>query len=198
VGVTALQSIADGVTVGATAKLVRGSFASATMTTDSWDDGFDRAERIDGEAATKADVDVGALVARGHMRVGAVARNLSEPTFEAAGESQQLARHVRIGAAWGNGWPGIAKVIVALDADLTRVPDPTGERRDVAAGAERWFRNQTFAVRGGLRASTVGEARPMGSAGASYAVRSGIFVEAYAAVGGDRDRRWGIAGRLMY
>jgi hypothetical protein len=87
---------------------------------------------------------------------------------------------------------------VALDADLTTVDHPAGERRDIAAGAERWFGNQTLAVRGGFRASTVGDARPVASAGASYAVRSGIYVDVYAALGREADRRWGVAGRLSY
>jgi hypothetical protein len=88
--------------------------------------------------------------------------------------------------------------VVAVDADLTTVAEIGEERRDVAVGAERWFRNGTVALRGGVRASTTGQGRPLASAGGSYAVRSGIFIDAFAATGRDGDRRWGIAGRLSY
>jgi hypothetical protein len=196
--ITALHSLVEGVTVGATAKLVRGSLASGMATVDSWDEGFDRADTFEGEGKTTADIDVGVLATRGRARVGVVLRNLSTPTFESAASSVKVPRHVRVGAAWGDLSPASSRLLVAVDADLTRVPHVDGERRDVAAGAERWFRRQSVAVRGGFRASTVGDVRPIASAGASYAVRSGLYVDVYAAAGRDADRRWGIAGRLTY
>jgi hypothetical protein len=199
-GLTVLQSLADYLTIGATAKLVRGEFAARDVVIRSWDEGFDVAESLEGHGRTTGDVDVGALASAGRMRFGVVARNLAAPTFDDGrenGDEVTLGRHVRLGGAWADGWPGNSRLIVAVDADVTRVEYPRGERRDVAAGVERWFRGQTVAVRGGLRASTVAGARPIASAGASLAVRAGTYVEVYAA-GGDRDRRWGIAGRLMY
>jgi len=198
VGVTVLQSIADGITVGATAKLVRGSLASGTTSLGSWDEGFDLADTLQSDGKTTADVDVGVMAGGGKARVGLVARHLAAPAFEAAGDRMTVDRHVRIGAAWGDRWPGTARLILAVDADLTRVEHADGARRDIAAGAERWFRSQTIGVRSGLRASTVGDARPVVSLGVSYAVRSGIYVDVYAAKGRDADRRWGIAGRLSY
>lgn len=197
-GITVLHSLVEGVTVGATAKLVRGSFASGVTTLGSWDAGFASAGNLESEGRTTADMDVGVLAGGGRARVGLVARNLAAPTFEGSGDAMTVARHVRVGAAWGDRWPSPPRLILALDADLTRVPHPGGERRDVAAGVERWFRGQTIAVRGGLRASTIGDIRPVASAGASYTVRSGIFVDFYAAKGREADRRWGIAGRLSY
>jgi hypothetical protein len=193
-----LQSIVDGITVGATAKLMRGSFASGTATIGSWDDGFDRADMLESRGETTADVDVGVLAGSGRARLGLVAQNLASPTFAAGTDEISLARHVRVGAAWGDRWPSPARLILALDADVTRVEHPAGARRDVAAGIERWFRGQRIAVRGGFRASTVGAVRPVASGGASYAVRSGIYLDAYAAAGRGADRRWGVAGRLSY
>ncbi len=198
VGVTFLQSIADDITVGATAKLIRGSLATGSARIASWDEGFERAELLEGDAQTTGDVDVGAIASLSRARLGIVARNLATPTFRSGADAHEVARHVRIGAAWGDGWPGITRLVVSLDADLTRVPHAVGERRDIAAGAERWFRRQTLAVRGGVRASTVGDVRPVVSAGASYAVRNGIYVDGYAARGRDADGRWGIAGRLTF
>jgi hypothetical protein len=177
-GVTVLQSVADGLTVGATLKLVHGS--------------------LNDEGRTTGDADLGALFSAGRMRAGIVARNVTSPTFDAGPVSMTLERHVRVGAAWGDSWPGIARTIVSVDADLTRVAHVSGDRRDVAAGAERWFRRQTIALRGGLRASTVDRARPVASVGGSVAVRSGMYVDVAAARGRDNDARWSVSARLMY
>jgi hypothetical protein len=205
-GVTVLQSLAEGFTVGATARLVRGSFASGAMSVTSWQAGFENGETLLEQARTTADVDVGALASTGRMRFGIVARNLAAPSF---GELQEradclplcermtLTRHVRIGAAWGDSWPATPRTIFSVDADLTRVPHPAGDRRDIAAGAERWFRTQTVGLRGGLRASTTARLRPVATVGGSYALRAGTYVDVYAARGAD-ERRWGIAGRLTF
>jgi hypothetical protein len=197
-GVTVLHSIVAGVTVGATAKVVRGSFASGETAVRSWDEGFTYAGNLESEGRTTADVDVGVLAGGGRARIGLVARNLAAPAFEAGGDAMTVARQVRVGAAWGDRWPSPPRLILALDADLTRVAHAGGERRDVAAGVERWFRGQTIALRGGVRASTIGERRPVASLGASYAVRNGVYVDVHAATGREADRRWGIAGRLSY
>jgi F plasmid transfer operon protein TraF len=177
-GFTVLQSLADGLTVGATVKLVHGS--------------------LNDEGETTGDIDAGALFSRGRMRAGLVARNLTSPTFESSAGAITIERQVRAGVAWGNKWPGTADTIVSFDADLTRVPHVSGERRDLAAGAEKWFRHQTLAVRGGVRASTVDGARPVASAGGSIAVRSGFYVDVAAAGGRADDARWSVAARLMY
>jgi F plasmid transfer operon, TraF, protein len=200
-GISVLQSLTDNLAVGATAKLVRGEFAAARdIAIRSWDEGFDAAESLEGHGRTTGDVDVGALASAGRMRFGIVARNLAAPTFDDGrenGEAVTVERHVRVGVAWADSWPGNPSLIVAVDADVTRVDYPQGERRDVAGGVERWFRGRTVAIRGGLRASTAADARPIASAGASLALRAGTYVEVYGA-SGDRDRRWGIAGRLTY
>lgn len=177
-GATVLQSVTDQLTVGATLKLVHGS--------------------VNDRGRTTGDVDLGALFSAGRVRAGIVARNVTTPRFGTGPVSVTLDRHVRIGAAWGDRWPGTATTIVSIDADVTRVPHVSGERRDIAAGAERWFRRQTFAVRGGLRASTVAGARPVASVGGSVAVRSGIYVDGSAARGRNNEARWSVSARLMY
>ena len=199
-GVTILQSLADGVTVGATLKLVRGSLQTGSTGVASWDAAFEHAEMLEGDAKMTADLDLGALVSKGRVRAGIVARNLTAPEFEDGGLAgpMMLERHIRAGVAWGDSWPAAAKLIVAVDADLTRVRHTTGDRRDIAAGVERWFLAQRVAVRGGLRASTLGDARPVASAGGSLAVRSGMYVDVSAARGRDNDARWSVAARLMY
>ncbi len=205
-GVTVLQSLAEGFTVGATARLVRGSFASGVTSVSSWQAGFENGETLPEHARTTADVDVGALGAIGRLRVGIVARNLAAPSFGKAPEGSNCAelcdgmtldRHVRIGVAWGDRWPATPMTIVSIDADVTRVPHLAGERRDIAAGAERWFRAQTIGLRGGVRASTTARPRPVASVGGSYALRAGTYIEIFGARGTD-EWRWGIAGRLTF
>ena len=200
-GVTVVQSIADSVTVGATLKLMRGSVVGGVFSTTSWDDAFERAETLEGSGRTTADVDVGVLAGSGRLRAGIVARNLAAPTFEADGArgvSMKVDRQVRVGVAWGDKWPtSMPRWIAAVDADVTRVRHFDGDRRDIAAGVERWFKNQRFALRGGIRGSTLDAVRPIASGGASLAVRQGVYVDVFGARGEDI-RRWGIAGRLTY
>lgn len=200
-GATVLQSLGDHLTVGTTVKLVRGRIGGGTAPLGSWDEGFDQAETLDTEGSTTGDLDIGVMFTAGRVRAGAVVRNLTEPTF--GGErgpdgAFTVGRHARVGLAWGDRWPGAATTLVALDADVTRVESAAGDRRDVAAGVERWFGMRRLAVRGGVRASTVGDARPVTSAGLSYAVRSGAYVDAYLARGTRGVSAWGIAGRLSY
>jgi hypothetical protein len=199
-GATVLQSLGDYVTVGATLKLVRGSVGAERVSVQTWEEGFDRAERLDEDGSTTGDVDVGAMFAAGRVRAGLLLRNVTTPTFAAgdADVAMTLDRHARVGAAWGDRWPGLARTLVAIDADLTRVSHATGERRDIAAGVERWVRGQQLGIRGGVRTSTVGDARPVVSGGVSYAVRPGAYVDAYIARGSRDDRGWGVAARLAY
>jgi len=200
-GATVVQSLGDHVTVGATARLIRGSVAADTTTIRTWSDGFEYAESLETRGSTKGDLDVGALVAGGQFRAGIVARNLTEPTFEAGGgraETAVLERQVRLGVAWADGWPGTPRTIVAFDADATRTAHAGGDRRDVAVGLERWLEGRRVGVRGGVRASTVGDARPVGSLGGSFALRSGIYVDAYGAKGTHEDHAWGIGARFTF
>jgi hypothetical protein len=202
-GATVQQSVGDYLTLGATLKLVRGSVGRGVVTASAWDDAFDEAAAIEGRGSARGDLDIGAMVAAGRVRAGFVVRNLTAPSFGAGQDDGDvgrvtLERHVRVGAAWADRWPGISQTVVAIDADLTRVPHPAGERRDVAVGIERWVRGQQFGLRAGTRVSTVGAGRPVLSLGGSYAVRAGVFVEGYVARGTRDDRGWGLAVRLSY
>lgn len=200
-GLTLLQSVGGGVAVGTTLKLVRGYFASGVVPVGGWGDVLDRADDLEGDARTRADLDVGAMFDAGQVRLGLVARNLREPSFAPDGvdeDAARLEREVRVGAAWGSGWPGISPLIVSFDADLTRVPDIDGERRDVAAGAEMWWLRRRLGVRGGWRASTVGDARPSGAAGISIAVSANVFVDAHIARGRNDRQSWSLGGRFTY
>jgi hypothetical protein len=200
-GATVQQSVGDYVTLGATLKLVRGSVSTGSIVAPSWSGAFDRSDEFENRGSTRGDMDAGVMVAAGRIRVGAVVRNVTEPAFgeeDGPDERMSLARHVRAGVAWADRWPGISATVLSMDADLTRVPHPAGERRDVAVGAERWLAGRRLAMRGGLRASTVGEARPVVSVGGSYALRQGMYVDAFAARGTTHEQSWGIAARVTY
>jgi hypothetical protein len=198
-GATVLQSIGDYVTVGATVKVVQGGEGRAIGAADSWDEGFDLAERLERRGSTKVDADLGAMLAVGRLRAGLVVRNVSEPEFDGdEGIELTVPRHARVGLAWGSRWPGRSNTIVAVDADVTRVLTVGGDRRDVAVGAEQSVWGQRVSLRAGIRASTIGEARPVVTGGASYAVRAGIFADGFVGGGSNDARVWGIGVRVAY
>jgi hypothetical protein len=200
-GATVQQSLGEFLTLGATVKLVRGSVGVASVTADSWNDAFDLAEATERQGSTRGDVDLGAMFAAGQVRAGLVVRNVTAPSFgeeDTAAGRQTLERHARVGFAWADRWPGISATVLSVDADLTRVETVTGDRRDIAAGVERWLLAQRVGVRGGVRTSTIGDARPVVSAGGSYAVRPGVYVDVFVARGTDDERVWGVAARMTY
>jgi hypothetical protein len=199
-GATVQQSVGDYLTLGATVKLVRGNVGRVAFSAASWDEAFERAEHVDREGSTRGDVDLGAMVAVGRVKAGVTVRNLTAPTFgdEDRGVTASLDRHARLGVAWGDRWPGLSRMVFAVDADLTAVADSGGDRRDLAAGGEWWVRNRRVGIRGGVRASTLGDARVVVNAGGSFAVRSGTYVDAFVGRGAADELGWGLAVRLTY
>lgn len=174
VAVSLLQSVTEHIVVSATPKVV-------------W-----------GGDSVRPDVDAGVMVAANRFRLGLAARHLATPTFEQEGlGSVELERQARVGGGWGSGWPGYSRVVVAVDGDLMRRVTPRGERRDVAAGVETWWRERRFALRGGVRGSTVGEARTAASIGASALV-AGFYVEGYVAAGRADERSWSLGLRYSF
>ena len=121
-GATVAQSITDYLVVAGTVKLLRGSVSGGVV--DAGDPGaaLDRADALTDVGTTRFDVDAGAMVTVGRWRAGLAARNLSAPSFDAPadGEPLRVDREVRAGVAWGAGWPGRSRVVLAADADLTR------------------------------------------------------------------------------
>ncbi|HXH05021.1 MAG TPA: conjugal transfer protein TraF, partial [Vicinamibacterales bacterium] len=144
-GVTLVQTLVPGVSVGATLKYVRGIAAAAPPPAGlSGERLLDLAENLVGRAGNRFDADAGVLLSAGLLRIGLSARNLLSPSFETpSGLALRLRRQARLGAALvdRDRWA------VAADLDLT-APE-TGERR-VALGAERWL-GRRWAIRGGVR-----------------------------------------------
>jgi hypothetical protein len=199
VGVSLLQSLTDHIVVAATPKMVRGSAAAGFSSALSASDALDAASELDGRGETTFDVDAAVMIAVERLRVGLVARNLTTPAFAVVdGGEVELARAVRAGVAWGSAWPGYSRVSFSVDGDVTARATPFGDRRDVAAGLETWWRNRTIAVRAGARRSTVGDARSAVTGGATYAVHPSLLVEGHVAVGERRERGWSLGVRMGF
>jgi hypothetical protein len=174
-GVSLVQSLTDYVVIGATPKVV-------------W-----------GPSGTSFDVDAGVMVAANRFRLGLVGRNLTTPSFQTdEGVAVDLEQEWRAGLAWGSGWKGISRVIVSFDADLKDRITPLGDRRDVAAGLETWWRQQRLGVRGGWRRSTIGDGRAAVAAGLSAGLKPGILLDAHVMRGQDEDRSWSVGVRMLF
>ncbi|OFW14977.1 MAG: hypothetical protein A3H29_03225 [Acidobacteria bacterium RIFCSPLOWO2_02_FULL_67_21] len=197
-GVTLVQTLIAGVHAGATLKYVRGTVhagrSGAGMSTTS--DLLDAGEALqDGDADSRFDVDAGLLAVAGPVRLGARIRNALQPAFE----GMRLPRQTRVGVAFDPEALTGVPLTVALDADVVTYETASGPRRVVAAGAEQWFLARRLGVRAGGRFNTTGARERSATAGASVAVRSGLYVEGHAVRGGSADERgWGIAARVSF
>ena len=199
-GATVLHTITTGVTAGATVKYVRGTVQARGF--DPADAGVDLPTLLDaaddlegGESDGAVDVDLGLLATRGAFRFGVTARNLLEPRFG----DLKSPRQVRAGAAFDGEAAGTVPVMVSVDADLGRYDGVGGDRRVIALGVEHWLRPKRIAIRGGARFNTTGEQDRTVTAGASVTARAGLFIDGYAAAGGDSgERGWGVAARVSF
>jgi hypothetical protein len=110
-----------------------------------------------------------------------------------------LPRQTRIGAAIDAEQAGGPPFIFAIDADVRRYTTGAGDRRVVALGAERWLWTKRIAVRGGARFNTVGAEERAATAGASVAVRNGLYLEGFIVHGGaEAERGWGLGTRVSF
>ena len=195
IGVTLVQSAFAGLHVGTTLKYVRGTLRSGIASGTS-DDLLDAGDALGGgDAQGRFDLDVGALGAWGPVRIGAVGRNLTEPEFG----TMRLPRQFRVGAAYDTEQDRDLPLTIAVDADVRSYQTVAGDRRVIAGGAEQWLWGKRIGVRAGARFNTVGAKERALTAGASYAVRSGLFVEGHVVRAGAADERgWGVAARVSF
>jgi hypothetical protein len=200
-GATVLHTLMTGVHVGSTIKYVRGTARGAVIAgtdasllsiPDLLDAGDDLAG---GDSEGAVDLDIGVLAVVGAIRVGGTVRNLLEPDFDGV----RLSRQVRVGAAFDGDTARGIPLTVALDADLRRYDAGAGERRVIALGVEHWLVRRRMAVRGGGRFNTVGAAGRAVTGGLTVSPRAALFVDGYAAYGGDAgDDGWGLAARVSF
>ena len=200
-GLTVVQSLLPGVHAGATLKYVRGTVRVGTDDGSRSDsDLLDAGEDLDGgNANNELDLDAGVMVVAGPVRLGAVMRNIRQPDLGTDAAPFVLPRQMRIGAAIDAEQAGGPPFIFAIDADVRRYTTGTGDRRVVALGAEQWLWTKRIAVRGGARFNTVGAEERAATAGASVAVRNGLYLEGYIVHGGaEAERGWGLGTRVSF
>lgn len=199
-GATLVQSIAPGVAVGATLKLIRGMAATDVRPGGERESLLDNGGQLEGRTSSRLDADLGVMGTFRNLKAGLTVRNLTEPEFEApAGARLQLERQVRAGIAVMpvDGW------LLAADLDLLRTTGPLGlASRDLAVGLEGRAARR-LVVRAGTRLDTTGEGpggrRASVSGGGSYAVTASFMVDAQVTGGSEwAPRGWGIAARFIY
>jgi hypothetical protein len=196
-GVTLVQTLLPGVHIGTTLKYVRGTLRVAEGdAVASAGTLLDQGAALEGGSSQgRFDLDIGLIGVAGPLRVGAVGRNLKEPQFG----GMRLPRQYRVGAAYDGRPVFELPLTVAIDADVRSYPTATGDRRVIAAGAEQWVWNERVGLRAGARFNTVGARERAATAGASYAVRTGVYVEGHVVFGGAADERgWGAGARVSF
>ncbi len=195
VGATLVQSIAPGMAVGATLKLVRGVASSTQQPATERDNLLDDHGDLTAEGTTRFDADLGVMATLGRVKAGLTVRNVSEPAFRTpGGRSLNLERQARAGVSVApvEGW------VVAADSDLLESHGPAGPIRTFAAGTEGRVHRRAF-LRGGVSVNTAGERAPTVSAGASFAATASFLVDVQVTGGSDKAARgWGVAGRFGY
>jgi hypothetical protein len=199
-GVTLVQSLIEGVAVGTTLKLVRGTAGMSVRSGSDLDALVDEGDEIPTEGETEFDADIGIMATRGRFRAGLTIRNVVEPDFETEVPDEVLAleRQTRAGIAY----QATDLLLIAADIDLERSESALGDRRNLALGAEARVHRKAF-IRSGFNVNTVsdqpGGRAPVVSFGGSYAVTGSVLVDAQATVGAEKGARgWGIAGRFVF
>jgi hypothetical protein len=210
-GITLLQSLASGLAVGATLKVVHGvasagvgqasDFVTASRLAES------DAATVGGVATNRFDVDLGIMKTGSLGRIGLAVRNLFQPEFAVAngGVPLRLDRRIRAGVSLSVR----ENTTVAADVDLTTGTATIGPWRDAAVGVEThpsakaWLRGGVHWNTAGLRdtAASAGQsgAAPVASAGLSYAVWRSAMADAQVSLGSKNgDRGWGVGLRLAF
>ena len=194
---TGAQLLYPGVSLGTTLRFVRGSVGvAAADPAGTSDDLLRQAEDLSGRGGNDVDLDLGLMLGTQTVRVGLVARNLLEATFDTPdGGSLRLDRQVRAGVSIRT----VGGLLVAADVDLSRWETTTGGRRNLAVGTEHWF-GTWLGVRGGARFNIEDDdPQAVGAFGLSFALSSGVYLDAQL-IRGRRsvERGWGIAGRVGF
>jgi len=189
---TVLQSLSDSLVVGTTLKYVRGTVASGPAAEATTGEALGAGADRDGVTRGTFDLDTSVMFNARVFRVGWTLRNLRSPTFEGpAGTEIELKRRSRVGLAV---LPATG-LIFAVDLDLNTADLPSGPSRMVAVGAEQMLGSR-LAIRGGARWNLEGARSPVGSLGASVALRPGAWLDGHVTHGrAQGERGFGLALR---
>jgi len=183
IGATVVQTVAPGLVIGTTMRLVRGGV-----------------EQFD--TRTTVDFDAGAMVSAWDVRFGLTARNLREPEFETELGPLRMKRQLRVGAALAprslpTGVHG--PFSLAADADLTTTPGPFGDRRGAAVGGEYWLASGNVGVRAGVRWSTLGDSSRAFSGGLTVKLPRSIYAEGQLTKADEsNEEQWNIGLRVTF
>jgi hypothetical protein len=194
-GATILQTLTPGLVVGSTVRYVRGRPIFASVDGRSAADAFDAAEHAEADSSGNVDLDLGAMADMGRVRLGVIVKNLREPRFGDSAESAIIVkRHARAGLAV----LPTDGLTLAIDVDLDTVDLRDGPRRMLAVGGEDRFGHR-WALRGGMRWNLEGVRRPVGTIGASVALRRSFWLDGHYTHGPlDADRGFGVALRAGF
>jgi hypothetical protein len=174
-GATILQSIAEGVVLGATLRFVRGTMASGLPVDPTAGDALDNGRTMDGVSSNAFDFDIGLMVNMGPARVGLTSRNLREPRLrDLAGNETTLQRQTRLGLAI---LPADG-LTLAMDVELDTVALRGDLRRLIAFGGEARLGPRAM-VRAGVHWDREGTRQLVSAAGASVAIRQGLWLEGF-------------------
>jgi hypothetical protein len=197
-GMTVGQSVGNHVVLASTLKLVRAGTVVSTETAQAG--ALDRADDLDVPRDTRFDLDLGAMLRFGWLRIGAAVQHVREPGFGDGANHIVLDRQARAGMAIMKGKTGVFDAVtVAVDSDLTSSATVLGDARQLAAGGELWMFRRRVALRGGLSADTLGERRVARSTGASVALRTGFYVDTAWIVGSaERRTGWSVSLRSSF
>ena len=205
-GLTLVQSLYQGVAVGATLKAVHGKAGSAFIDAATVEQALDTdIDDVYGDSKTTFDFDLGVMASGGGLKIGLTLRNVLEPEFEVPGSGEELAldRQARAGLSYAfhSNW------LAAADFDLLRSRDAFGERRDMAFGVEGRIIPSAY-VRSGISFNTVDtpgspalqdERGVAYSVGGSYAVKAAIFIDGHFTAGQERTgNQWSLGARFVY
>jgi hypothetical protein len=175
-GATILQSLAEGVVIGATLKFVRGTLASGLPVDSVAGEALENGREVDGRSSNAFDFDIGVMVTMGMARVGLTSRNLREPRLrDLAGNETHLQRQTRLGLAV----LPTDGLTLAMDLELDTVDLRGDLRRMIALGGETRLGGRMM-LRAGVQWNLEGTRQLIGAAGASIAIRPGIWLEAFA------------------
>lgn len=189
---TVLQSVVQGLVVGATAKYLRGDVVTTASDETTLGAVLDSTKALRGRRSGTFDVDLGVMADMDQLRVGVTFKNLTTPTFgDAAIGEMTIPRQTRLGVAI----LPTDGLTLAMDVDLDTVGLRGDLRRMLAFGGESRL-SQRLAVRSGVRWSLAGDRRLVGSAGLSISLRKGLWLDGhYSQSHLDEVREFGVALR---